>query len=171
MIKPGKRGKPFRQLKLFIETTAGMLRAGGRMARVLPQGTKIGLSGELGAGKTTFVKGFASAYGISRDAVTSPTFTIINEYAGPPRIVHADLYRIATDDDLVRTGLYDTDTGSGFLLVEWPERFKSLANYLDLFLIFSIKKDGRVIEVKGRKEVLDRMADNKIFERGKRAWL
>ncbi len=152
-------------LASFIRTPAEMDRVARRLAKVLPKGTRIGLCGELGAGKTTFVKGFASTYGISRDTVTSPTFTIINEYSGPTPIVHADLYRIATDEELARTGLFDADPGSGFLLIEWPDRFKSLANYLDLVLVFSMKKNGRVIEARGKKEILRRIAESKILER------
>ncbi len=146
-----------KNLNMFIKTPAEMMRVAKRMAKLLPPGTAIGLTGQLGAGKTTFVKGFAAAFGINRDVVTSPTFAIINEYGTTPVIFHADLYRIASDDELVRTGIYDIDMSKGFLIIEWPEKFKSLANYLDLFLTFSIKKDGRGIEIKGKKELLLRL--------------
>lgn len=134
----------------------------GTFAKILPTGTSIGLIGELGAGKTTFVKGFAAAYKIHHDTVTSPTFTIINEYDGTVPVFHADLYRIGSDDELARTGIYDLAADKGYLLVEWPEKFKSLANYLDLFLTFGIKKNGRSIEIKGRRELLLRLDKSKL---------
>ncbi len=140
----------------------------GTIAKALPAGTFIGLIGELGAGKTTFVKGFAAALKIQKDAVTSPTFTIINEYNGAVPVFHADLYRIGSDDELARTGIYDLTVDKGFLLVEWPEKFKSLANYLDLFLIFSIKKGSRSIRIKGKKEILREIENSKIFKRGRK---
>ncbi len=154
--------------KLFIKTPAEMMHMAGTIAKALPAGTFIGLIGELGAGKTTFVKGFAAAHKIQKDAVTSPTFTIINEYNGTVPVFHADLYRIGSDDELARTGIYDLAVDKGFLLVEWPEKFKSLANYLDLFLIFSIKKDGRSIRIKGKKEILREIENSKIFKRGRK---
>ncbi len=171
MSKAQKRGKPFKHLRLFIKTPAEMMGFSKRLAQVLRPGTTIGLTGELGAGKTTFVKGFATAYNIERDAVTSPTFTLINEYKGTVPIFHADLYRINSDDELTRIGIYDLDSDKGFLLIEWPEKFKSLANYLDLFLIFSIKKDGRLIALKGKKEILGEIGNSKNFKRGKKIWL
>jgi tRNA threonylcarbamoyladenosine biosynthesis protein TsaE len=162
MAKPQKRVKPFQRLKLFMKTPAEMMSNAKRMAKLLPPGTALGLCGELGAGKTTFVKGFVTAYGINKDAVTSPTFTIINEYGSAPRIFHADLYRVTSDDELIRTGIYDIERNNGFLLIEWPEKFKSLANYLDLFLTFGIKKNGRSIEIKGKKELLIRLDKSKL---------
>jgi tRNA threonylcarbamoyladenosine biosynthesis protein TsaE len=171
MSRPPKKDEPFKhsgQLMLFIKTPVEMMRFAGRIAKMLPSGIVIGLTGELGAGKTTFVKGFATAYGINKDAVTSPTFTIINEYGFMPRIFHADLYRITSDDELIRTGIYDIDITMGFLLIEWPEKFKSLANYLDLVLIFSIEKKGRKVEIKGKKEILDKIKNLETFKRGKK---
>ncbi len=141
------------------------MQAAQAIAQVLPAGISIGLSGELGAGKTTFVKGFAAACSIPHDAVTSPTFTLINEYKGTVPIFHADLYRIGSDDELFRTGIYDLDMRQGFLLVEWPEKFKSLANYLDLFLVFSIKKDGRLLTITGNREIMNRLKTVKLEKR------
>ncbi len=157
----------FKLPEVFIKTPAEMMRTAKIIAKALPPGTSIGLTGELGAGKTTFVKGFVTAYGINRDAVTSPTFTIINEYGDGLRIFHADLYRIGSDDELVRTGLYDLKFDNGFLLIEWPEKFKSLANYLDLFLVFGIEKQGRMIRITGKKELMARLGKSKNFKRGK----
>lgn len=155
-------------MKIFIKSPAAMMRTAREIARVLPFGTSLGLIGELGAGKTTFVKGFATACGIGRDTVTSPTFTLINAYGRGHIVYHADLYRIRSDDELVRTGIYDLKFDSGFMLIEWPERFKSLANYLDLFLVFSIEKQGRTIEITGKKELMARLEKQAPFIRSGR---
>ena len=80
------------------------------------------LSGELGAGKTAFVRGLASGLGINPDAVSSPTFTLVHEYhGGRLTLYHADLYRLdkAAAEDL---GLEEMGVAGGVLAVEWPDR-------------------------------------------------
>ncbi|MGB9736245.1 MAG: tRNA (adenosine(37)-N6)-threonylcarbamoyltransferase complex ATPase subunit type 1 TsaE [bacterium] len=154
--------------RLFVKSPSEMMRIAKQIARLIPTGTKIGLIGELGAGKTTFVKGFASAYNIHKDIVTSPTFTLINEYKGSVTIYHADLYRIRSENELEGIGIHDLDTDKGFLLIEWPEKFKSLANSLDLFLVFSMKDNGREIRLNGKKKILDKIGTLEIFKRGKK---
>lgn len=144
-----------------------MMAIAKRIAHVVPIGTKIGLIGELGAGKTTFVKGFANAYNIHKDIITSPTFTLINVYQGDVTIFHVDLYRINSEDEVGRIGIHDLDIDKGFLLIEWPEKFKSLANSLDLFLIFHIRNNVREIKLDGKEEILNKMRNLAIFKRGK----
>jgi len=93
------------------------------VARLLPRGGVVALSGELGAGKTTFVQGLARALGIHRP-VTSPTFTLVGEYegAGTRRLVHMDLYRIRTPDDLLAIGFAEYLETGALVAIEWPER-------------------------------------------------
>lgn len=93
------------------------------LAAVVPSGAFLALSGELGAGKTTFVKRFAAALGIDPAEVVSPTFGLIHEHAGPHgRLVHADLYRLAHVADLGETGWDDAVRDASYVCVEWPER-------------------------------------------------
>ena len=80
----------------------------------------IALMGEMGVGKTAFVRGFASHFGIK--TVKSPTYTVVNEYAGRSPIYHFDLYRISDSDDLYSIGYDDYLMREGFILVEWSER-------------------------------------------------
>ena len=86
------------------------------------------LRGDLGAGKTTLVKGIAEGFGAARaEDVTSPTFTLVHEYRGPDiTLYHIDLYRIDTQRDLETLGLDDLLTPNSILLIEWGEKFPRL---------------------------------------------
>ena len=83
------------------------------------------LRGDLGAGKTTLVKGIAEGFNAaSHDDVTSPTFTLIHEYRGPSvTVYHIDLYRVDTQRELETLGLDDLMTDNSVLLIEWGEKF------------------------------------------------
>ncbi|AFA49698.1 tRNA (adenosine(37)-N6)-threonylcarbamoyltransferase complex ATPase subunit type 1 TsaE [Acetobacterium woodii] len=80
----------------------------------------IFLQGEMGAGKTLFSKGFVAGKGLT-DEVTSPTYTIVNEYGDPPTIFHFDLYRLHDLDELYEMGFEDYLTQGCTLLLEWPD--------------------------------------------------
>lgn len=87
----------------------------------------IGLYGELGAGKTQFVKGFCAARGIPPETVTSPTFKIVNEYNGSEGpIYHIDAYRVGSPDEFYELGYEEYFFGAGICLIEWPERVEEL---------------------------------------------
>lgn len=92
------------------------------LAATLRAGDVLLVSGDLGAGKTTFVRGLAEGLGINPRAVSSPTFTIVHEYRGDGlTLYHADLYRLerAATDDL---GLEEIGVKDGVLAIEWPDR-------------------------------------------------
>ncbi len=98
--------------------------AGEALARTLRSGDVVLLYGDLGAGKTAFVRGMARGIGANPEDVSSPTFTIVQEYAGTPvTLYHVDLYRLepAEIDDL---GLDDLVAGDGIVAIEWAERWK-----------------------------------------------
>ena len=100
--------------------------AGVALARVLPgDGIVLSLSGELGAGKTQFVKGLAEGLGLDPNSVTSPTFAIVNEYrptAGPP-LIHMDFYRLESEMALEEVGFLDLLALGGVLAIEWAIAF------------------------------------------------
>ena len=96
-------------------------RVGFRIGRLLAAGDVVKVYGDLGAGKTTMIKGIARAFGIERDKVISPSFTIITEYEASPRFVHVDLYRIEGGIDLASTGFRDCFDDHSVVVVEWPE--------------------------------------------------
>jgi tRNA threonylcarbamoyladenosine biosynthesis protein TsaE len=99
------------------------VRFGARLGELLRPGDLLGLSGELGAGKTTFVGGLSRGWG-SSDQVTSPTFVLVNEYRRPDglRLWHLDSYRLNSGQEALALGLDDLLAGDGLVVVEWPER-------------------------------------------------
>jgi tRNA threonylcarbamoyladenosine biosynthesis protein TsaE len=103
------------------EETQGIARD---LAQTLGAGDVVLLSGELGAGKTAFVRGLASGLGIDPADVTSPTFTLLHEYRGGRLpLYHCDLYRIqATEDEQIGLGLEDDSIAQGVLAIEWAGR-------------------------------------------------
>jgi len=101
---------------------------GRKLAATLAPPKLILLRGELGAGKTTLVKGIAEGFhAASADNVTSPTFTLVHEYHGPEvNVYHIDLYRVDTPRQLETLGLDDLIAENSVLLVEWGEKFPRL---------------------------------------------
>ena len=94
---------------------------GERLARSLPGGgVVIALYGELGAGKTAFVRGLARGLGIG-ETVVSPTFTIVNEYSGDRELFHFDMYRLGSAEELFDIGWEDYLERGGVCAVEWSE--------------------------------------------------
>ena len=89
-------------------------------AKTLTGGEVVAFSGGLGMGKTTFVSGAAAALGVG-DYVSSPTFAIVNDYGGKPRIYHFDMYRVTDWDSLYSTGFFDYMTDENVLFIEWSE--------------------------------------------------
>lgn len=92
------------------------------------------LRGDLGAGKTTLVKGIAEGFKAAQEEeVTSPTFTLVHEYRGPDAVVyHIDLYRIDTARELDTLALDDLRTPDAVLLIEWGEKFPRISNERDI---------------------------------------
>ena len=94
---------------------------GVRIASCLSPGAVVALRGDIGAGKTCLTKGIARGLGIE-DTVTSPTYTIINEYHGPVSLYHIDAYRLTGDQDFENTGAHELFESDGITIVEWSER-------------------------------------------------
>jgi len=91
------------------------------------RGDVVALYGDLGAGKTHFAKGFATKFGIDAQSVSSPTYSLIQEYHGPSiTIFHIDAYRLGSENEALSIGLDEILDGDGICLVEWPERIPGL---------------------------------------------
>jgi len=114
---------------------AGTLAMGERVVEMLlPAPKLIVLRGDLGAGKTTLVKGIAAALEAAEtEDVTSPTFTLVHEYVGPKvRLYHLDLYRLETERELLTLGLAEmAEQPDALVLVEWGEKFASVVELAD----------------------------------------
>ena len=96
---------------------------GARLAAVLNPGAVVAYLGDLGMGKTAFTRGLAAGLGY-KGRVTSPTFTIVNEYEGPTPLFHFDMYRLQSDDDLWDIGWEDYLDRGGVCAVEWSENVR-----------------------------------------------
>ena len=106
---------------VFItETERATSEIGEQLAKKLKSGDIVALYGELGAGKTAFVRGLAHGLGISM-RVSSPTFTIVNEYIGDTPLFHFDMYRLSSADELFEIGWEDYLVRGGICAVEWSE--------------------------------------------------
>ena len=102
------------------------LRIAEDFAATVNPGDVILLEGDLGAGKTHFVKGFVRGFGLSSDVVSSPTFTIINEYNGTLPVYHFDFYRIENIQESLEIGTEEYLYGTGVCIVEWPGRVRDI---------------------------------------------
>jgi tRNA threonylcarbamoyladenosine biosynthesis protein TsaE len=127
---------------------------GTQLAPLLKMASVVLLRGDLGAGKTTLVKGIAEAFGAAeRDDVNSPTFTLVHEYRGSDvTIFHIDLYRIETERELATLGLDELACENGnMLLIEWGEKFPRLVRERDAEIaIERTGPDSRKFVVSGR---------------------
>lgn len=119
------------------------------VAGVSRPGDLLLLSGDLGAGKTTFVQGFAAALGVT-EPVTSPTFTLLHCYEGRMRILHADVYRMAVLQEVLDLGLHESLDDGDIALVEWGDAASAAlpADRLDVALTFGDGDDDRVFELR-----------------------
>jgi tRNA threonylcarbamoyladenosine biosynthesis protein TsaE len=143
-------------LAVLLADEAATVAAGARLARVLastPEAERgpliVTLSGPLGAGKTTFVRGALRELGVT-GAIRSPSYTLVEEYtAGGWDVLHLDLYRITGSGELAELGIRDRHQGAAVFLVEWPERApQSLAP--DLALDFTFRPDGHHLRGQAR---------------------
>jgi tRNA threonylcarbamoyladenosine biosynthesis protein TsaE len=129
-------------LTLTATTAADLQAIGERLGRALAVGDVLALVGPLGAGKTTFVQGLARGLGVPSDRhVASPTFALVNEHPGRVALVHADLYRIASERELLELGLDDAFDRAA-VAIEWLDRFPEVAPADRLELTIAFEPDG-----------------------------
>jgi tRNA threonylcarbamoyladenosine biosynthesis protein TsaE len=128
-----------REKRLRTRSVNGTLALGETITELLRAPKLVVLRGPLGAGKTTLVKGIAAALGASADDVSSPTFTLVHEYRGrKTKLVHLDLYRLETEQELESVGLWElADADDALVMVEWGEKFASVLERADAEIAIS----------------------------------
>jgi tRNA threonylcarbamoyladenosine biosynthesis protein TsaE len=128
-----------REKRLRTRSVNGTLALGELITELLLPPRLVVLRGDLGAGKTTLVRGIAQAIGAAPDDVASPTFTLVHEYRGRRvRLFHLDLYRLETERDLEGIGLWELlDEPDTLVLVEWGDKFPSVMQRADAEILMS----------------------------------
>ncbi len=137
-------------LKLHSESTAETENIAREIGKKLTGGTVVAFFGGLGVGKTAFTRGLAKGMGITAD-VSSPTFALVNDYGGNPPLVHFDMYKVSTWEDLYSSGFFDYLDMGAVIAAEWSENIEN-ALPEDTVRIYIEKGDGeneRIITVEG----------------------
>ena len=136
-------------MKRHLPNEAATIAFGQELLEALPEdlaGWTLLLSGELGAGKSTFARALIRAAGHT-GAVPSPTYTLVEPYSLPRgNIYHVDLYRVSDEEELRYLGWNELDNGCR--IVEWPDRAPGLVEQADLSIVFTYAGDGREVEVR-----------------------
>jgi len=128
---------------------------GAALGKLLPAGTVIAYRGDLGAGKTAFTRGLARGLGCT-DIVTSPTYTIVNEYPGGRLpLFHFDMYRLASSDDLWDIGWEDYLDRNGICAVEWSENVDDAMEDALYITIEKLGEETRRITIEGGEFLAD----------------
>lgn len=134
-----------------LETPDDTERAGAALWHALQVPLVVHLEGDLGAGKTSLVRGLLRAAGHT-GPVPSPTYTLVEPYATDPLVHHLDLYRLADPEELEYIGLRDLLAEGGAVLVEWPERGAGVLPAADLTLALSVDGTGRELTLDATTE-------------------
>ena len=131
---------------------------GRKLAALLSPPKLVLLRGELGAGKTTLVKGIAEGFqAAGQEDVTSPTFTLVHEYRGPEvNLYHIDLYRVDTQREFDTLGLGDLMAGNSILLVEWGEKFPRLQRDQNVEITLEQVEGAQARETERKIQVITR---------------
>jgi tRNA threonylcarbamoyladenosine biosynthesis protein TsaE len=133
-----------------VQDESGTERLAKALARVLPAHAVIALHGTLGAGKTRLVQALAEASGVERSTVVSPTFVLVQTYAGQQPIHHFDAYRLRDEDEFLALGSEEYLSGEGWSLIEWAERVEPALPHERLDIRIEITGPlNRQIEVRG----------------------
>lgn len=139
---------------VIIETrrVSETVRVGRRIGGFLQPGDVVALAGELGSGKTHLIKGLAAGVGIKKSVyISSPSFTLINEYPGNIPFYHLDLYRLKTEEEADDLGMEEYFQGKGVTAVEWADKIPSLLpNDLLWIYLRYVGERIRSIEIEGK---------------------
>ena len=142
-------------MEFLTKSPAETEAVGAALGKILKPGTVIAYRGDLGAGKTAFTRGLAKGLGAD-DMVTSPTYTIVNEYLGGRMpLFHFDMYRLASSDDLWDIGWEDYLERGGVCAVEWSENVADAMEDPISITIEKLGEDTRRITIEGGESLAD----------------
>lgn len=134
-------------MTFFTKNEAETEAVGAQFGANLPNGSVVAMYGDLGAGKTAFVRGMARGMGIDA-RVSSPTFTIVNEYLGDRELYHFDMYRLGSSDELFDIGWEDYFSRGGVCAVEWSENVEDAFEGDEIIVTISkLSAEERKIEI------------------------
>ena len=138
----------FRFISNSLEETISF---GKKIGEILRPGDVIALSGELGSGKTWFTKGIALGLDIPSEAVTSPSFTLVNEYEGKFKLFHIDAYRLKDKSDFLSAGLDEYFYKDGIAVMEWADRWPEILPENTITIMLDIiNEKKRKITISGK---------------------
>ncbi|MDO8140882.1 MAG: tRNA (adenosine(37)-N6)-threonylcarbamoyltransferase complex ATPase subunit type 1 TsaE [Candidatus Brocadiales bacterium] len=145
-----------KEKKITFKSTSSeeTIRFGERLGKLLAPGHVVALVGELGAGKTTMVKGIVRGLGvIDKRAVKSPTFALVHRYEGRIPIYHFDAYRLGSNQEMLAIGSDEMVYGNGVSIIEWADKVPECLpeEYLKITLI-AVSENERTIEMRGYGE-------------------
>jgi tRNA threonylcarbamoyladenosine biosynthesis protein TsaE len=139
------------ELSITTHTPDETFGLGQVLGEIVSKGSVIAMTGVLGSGKTLFVQGVAKGLEVPEACyITSPSYTLVNEYPGRHMLYHADLYRLSRPDDIESTGVYDMLHREGVVVIEWAERMdrEDLADHVAVH--FEIREGSvRTIRLRG----------------------
>jgi tRNA threonylcarbamoyladenosine biosynthesis protein TsaE len=135
-----------RVIELIVPRAEDMRALGEALGALLGPGDVVALTGDLGAGKTTLVQGAARGLGVTDDAVTSPTFTLVREYRGRWPVYHLDVYRLDRIQEVIDLGFEELLDPDGVAFVEWGDAIEGLLpeGHLEIELWTRPEDDGRI---------------------------
>ena len=139
-------------VKIYLENEEKTREIGSKLGELLTPKSVICLIGDLGAGKTTMTQSLARALGVD-DYITSPTFTIVNEYEGRMPLYHFDVYRIGSSEEMYDIGFDEYIDGDGVCIIEWANLIEDILPDEYLYIEMNYRETGRemILTPKGEK--------------------
>ena len=153
-------------LRIDLASEDDTVRLGQAIAQLAQPGVVIALVGPLGAGKTRLARAIAEARGVDPDAISSPTFVLIHEYAGDITIYHADAFRLDNPMAFLDLGIVDYFGGEGICIIEWADRVRDViplnAWWIDLTLTGPTTRSAHFHLPPGDQDLANRLAERLV---------